>query len=403
MHTVDPETLGLSPARLRRLDAAMQALVDRGHFAGLVALIARRGAVAYLRRFGLADLEARRPMQPDTIFRIYSMTKPITSVALLMLYEEGLFQLNDPVSRFIPAFSDLRVYAGEGCEPVPLERPVTIRHLLTHTSGLSYPNPEGSPVERRMWQLTQERQKTLPEETLAEWLPRLLSLPLPYQPGTRFQYGYSTDVAGYLVELLSGLPFDAFLQQRIFEPLGMVDTGFWVPPARVDRLAAMYAHGGQGALELADPGPGGRYAQERRFFSGGGGLVSTPADYYRFAQMLLNEGELDGTRLLGRKTVELMTMNHLPPPPLPSSFGGDFYGEGYGFGLGVRVRLDVARGAHPGSLGEYGWAGYAGTDYWADPQEQMIGLFFPQLEPREEAPYPPALQFKTLAYQAVAD
>ena len=405
MQPTKPEDVGLSSSRLARIGPVMQGYVDEGKLAGLLALVARRGRVAHLQCFGLADLEAHTPMHPDTIFRIYSMSKPITSVAALMLYEEGRFQLHDPVSRFIPGFKEMQVFAGgtaEAPQLVPMEQEVTIRHLLTHTSGLVYPNPEGSPVERIMARSGQERQEASGQPTLAEFVSRLVKMPLVHQPGSAWHYGFSTDVLGRVVEVISGRAFDAFLQERIFGPLGMVDTAFWVPPEKLERFSAMYGPEDDGRLKLLDP-PAGEYAKPRRFHSGGGGLVSTAGDYLRFAQMLLNKGELDGVRLLGRKTVELMTMNHLPAALLPFGFGPEEKLRGQGFGLGVRVCMSVAETGIIGSVGDYGWGGLAGTDCWTDPQEELIGIVMPQFVSSPTVWYPYQEQFRVLAYQAIVD
>ncbi len=391
---------GLSPERLKRIAPAMQAYVDRGQVAGVLTLIARRGEIVHQECFGLADLEAKTPMRPDALFRIYSMSKPITCVAALMLWEEGAFALLDPVSQYLPEFKGMQVLGPNGLEP--LQREITVRDLFTHTSGLSYPNPEGSPAERLLWQATREAEATGGEPDLAEWLGRICRAPLTCQPGSRWQYGFSHDVLGRLVEVLSGQPFDRFLEERIFRPLGMADTGFYVPPAKLGRLTAMYSLDSQGQLHLEDP-PAGRWARPRRFLSGGGGLVSSTQDYLRFCQMLLNGGELDGVRLLGRKTIELMTQNHLPPPPLPSSFGGDENHPGYGYGLGVRVLVDVARSGLAGSVGEYGWAGAAETYFWNDPVEQMIGLVMLQFMGPEGYRLMLVERFRALAYQAIVD
>ncbi len=390
---------GLSLERLARIAPAMQAFVDRGQVAGVLTLVARRGEVAHEECFGLADLEAKAPMRPDTIFRIWSMSKPITCVAALMLWEEGAFALLDPVSQYLPEFKGMQVLGPSGLEP--LRREVTVRDLFTHTSGLSYPDPQGSPAERLLWQ-SGVAAEAAGGEDLAQWLARICCVPLNCQPGSRFQYGHSHDVLGRLIEVLSGQAFDVFLQERLFGPLGMADTGFHVPAAKAGRFSAQYALDAQGRLQLDDP-PAGRWARPRRFLGGGGDLVSSTRDYLRFCQMLLNMGELDGVRILGRKTVELMTLNHLPPPPLPSSFGGDQYDHGYGYGLGVRVLLDVARSGLPGSVGEYGWAGYAGTYFWIDPVEQMIGLVMPQIVVADGVPFGLAERFRALAYQAIMD
>jgi CubicO group peptidase (beta-lactamase class C family) len=403
MDTIVPENAGVSASGLDRIREAMQAYVDDGKLAGLITMLARRGQVFHFECLGMMDLEANKPMQADTIFRIYSMTKPITSVAVMMLFEEGHLQLKDPVSRFIPAFQDIRVFVNEtdaGLELADLEREVTIQDLLTHTSGLVYGDPEGSPVEVMVWQADRETEKVIPDETLAEWIPRLVRLPLAHQPGSQWHYGLSTDVLGYVVEVISGLAFDAFLDQRILGPLAMVDTGFYVPAEKIDRLAAMYGASEDGGLQLMDAPETSQYARPRRFLSGGGGLVSTAADYLRFAQMLLNGGELDGVRLLGQETVELMTMNHLPEPLMPIELGPlTPYLKGHGFGLGFAVVTDVAHCGLFGSEGAYSWGGAANTFFWVDPKEELIGLIMPQFTP--SAHYPLQREFQELAYQVI--
>lgn len=402
MQTTPPEAVGLSPERLARIDAAMQRHVDEGRVAGLAVAIARRGRLAYLRCFGLADREAARPIEPGTIYRIYSMSKPITVAGALILYEEGRFQLSDPVSDYIPCFKGLRVWVRDtpqGPEFAPAE-PVTIWHLMTHTSGLVYANPEGSTVERMVWESDCEVEKAIPEETLAEWAPRQARLPLAFQPGSRWCYGLSHDLLGYLIECVAGTALDVFLRERIFAPLGMVDTGFWVRPEHLGRLAALYTYGPDGALERIDPPREGDFTGPCRFLSGGSGLVSTVGDYLRFAQMLLNRGELDGVRLLSRKTVELMTTDNLPPG-VQMAFDGPV--PGYSYGLGVGVRTGVAAARTLGSAGEFGWSGRAGTEFWVDPQEEMVGLIMPQLTPLVPASQFLADDFRVLAYQAIAD
>ncbi len=400
--TVSPERVGLSPARLERLAPALHRYVDEGKVAGLLTLVARRGGIAHVQCYGERDREAHQPMTEDTIFRIYSMSKPITSLAVLMLYEEGRFLLTDPVAQYIPAFKDTPVFVREtdkGLETEPQARPMTILDLLRHTSGLSYPNPspEALPVERLMARSEELESKSMPEPTLEQFVEWLAGFPLCWQPGTRWQYGFSVDVLGRLVEIFSGRSFDAFLQERIFGPLGMVDTGFWVPPEKVSRFAAMYGPGEQGGLKLLDP-PGGEYAKPKRFLSGGGGLVSTAQDYWRFAQLLLDKGIFRGERLVSRKTVELMTTNHLPDAVLPT-----FGDPGMGFGLGVCVRMSLGGAAFLGSVGEYGWSGMASTHYRADPKEQMIELFMTQFVPTPEVSYPFHEQFRVLAQQAIDD
>jgi CubicO group peptidase (beta-lactamase class C family) len=398
MKTVEPEKVGCSPARLERIDRVMQRYVDQNKIAGILATMARRGQVVYSRCFGLMDVEAQKPMQLDTLFRIYSMTKPITSVAVMMLYEEGHFHLADPISRFIPGFEGVRVLVNateSGIELANLEREITIRHLLTHTSGLSYGFEEDDPVDRmiakRIWRVREQE----PDTTLEQMVRELARLPLAYQPGSAWRYSLATDVLGYLVQVVSGIPFDEFLKRRIFEPLGMVDTDFYVPQEKIGRFAANYGPGEEGGLQVIDAPATSSYAKPTACPSGGGGLVSTAPDYLRFAQMLLNGGELDGVRLLGRKTVELMTTNHLPDGLHP------FEDPGRGFGLGVSVLIDVATSQSLGSVGTYGWGGAANTGFLIDPQEELIGLLMLQFMP--SGTYPVWEDFAVLVYQSIVD
>ncbi|MFL7790885.1 MAG: serine hydrolase domain-containing protein, partial [Anaerolineae bacterium] len=330
----------------------------------------------------------------------YSMSKPITSVAAMMLYEEGQFQLNTPVSEFIPGFKDTKVFVREtesGLELADMEQEMTIHHLLTHTSGLSYGFHEDVPVDA----LYREARQNLGEgATLEKMVEALSALPLAFQPGQGWRYSFSTDVLGYVVQAVSGQPLDVFLQQRIFEPLGMVDTGFYVPAVKIDRFAALYGKSEEGELELTEAPATGKYAKPPAFLSGGGGLASTVHDYVRFAQMLLNRGQLDAACLLGRKTVELMMMNHLPEALLPFAVNpGEPPAWGYGFGLGGKVMMDPARAGILGSRGEYSWSGAASTGFWMDPQEEVIGLVMAQL-----MPYQPLVNvLRVLVYQALVD
>ena len=371
MDTVTPEEVGFSASRLSRIGTWMQGYIDQNKLAGTIAVVARRGQVAYLERFGMMDLEAAKPMQFDTIFRIYSMTKPITSVALMMLYEEGRFQLHDPVSKFIPEFADVKVFAGaseEGFGVTELEREITIWHLLTHTAGLTYDFFEDSPVDAMYREAEIFSPLGVLQVPLQEMIQRLVKLPLTHQPGTAWRYSMATDVLGYLIEVISGMSLDVFFEDKILKPLGMEDTGFYVPEAKLDRFAAMYgpstgpstplrtgsgqASTENGGIELLDASATSPYSKPTRFLSGGVGLVSSASDYMRFAQMLLNGGELDGTRLLGRKTVELMTMNHLPDELMPIQVPPHTL-HGCGFGLGFRVLVHAAQAGRLGSEGEY--------------------------------------------------
>jgi CubicO group peptidase (beta-lactamase class C family) len=410
-----PEEVGMSSQRLEWIKPAMQSYIDKKQIAGISTMIARKGKVVHFEQFGQMDMEANLPMSTDAIFRIYSMTKPIICTALMTLYEQGRFQLSDPVAKFIPGFGALKVLesdsAGEPIE-VDLVYPVTIRHLLTHTSGLTYDFLEDSPVCEmyRQVQLMNDAERTL-EELVTE----IVRLPLAYQPGTRWMYSFAIDVVAYLIEVISGMALDQFLKERLFTPLGMVDTGFYEPPEKRDRIAVMYGlpdiaaqdmtfsklleaweSGFNERIDVSQTNPA---TKPSGFARGGHGLFSTTWDYMRFAQMLLNRGELDGTRILGRKTVELMHMNYLPADLLPYKVV-EPPAYGYGFGLGSRVLLNVAESEKPGSVGEFGWSGAANTYYWVDPQEEIVGLLMAQSMIQFEMP---ELDLQVLTYQALID
>ncbi len=398
MKSIIPEQVGLSSSRLERIRSVVEQAVKEGKFAGISTLVARRGEVAHLACVGVMDKETGQPMQEDTLFRIHSMTKPVTSLALLMLYEEGRVRLSDPVSRFIPAFKELKVYRYSlpldmdlGC----VQREVTVRDLLTHTAGLTYGYADSSPVDA----LYQQVDILRPDRSLKEFVDELVHLPLVFQPGTAWRYSVATDVVGYLVELIAGMSLDQFFAERIFQPLGMIDTGFVVPPEKVDRLSTEYELKPDGRLEIVDRPPVSAYVKPRHFLSGGGGLISSLSDYLRFAQMLLNMGELDGVRLVSRKTVELMMTNHLPPELLP--FGVEKPKHGWGFGLGVSVLMDLAQHGAIGSVGMYGWDGAANTRFWVDPAEQLIGILMTQSMPVFHSQL--LEDFQVLVYQAIAD
>jgi CubicO group peptidase (beta-lactamase class C family) len=372
----------------------MKRAVDEGRVAGVVTLVARKGKTTHYESFGHLDREKQTPMPKDAIFRIASMSKAITTVAAMMLVEEGAVLLDDPVGKFIPAFKQTMVAGppASGSEPtaVPAKRAITIRQLMTHTSGISY---GAGPLEGQykaanvhMWYFADK------DEPIGVTMERLASLPFDAQPGERYVYGFSTDILGVVVEKASGLSLDEFFRTRIFEPLKMVDSSFYVPPAKVSRFATVYASGSTGLTRAPDPGRGqGDYvAGPRKSFSGGAGVVSTASDYARFLQMLLNGGELDGVRLLGPKSVELMTSNHV----------GNLYQDGrFGFGLGFEVVEHVGRSGRPGSVGEFSWGGAYHTKFWVDPVEQVVAVFMTQLLP---APGP-ALQdqFRVLVNQAI--
>jgi CubicO group peptidase (beta-lactamase class C family) len=375
-----PEDVGFSSARLRRIGATMRRFVDEGKIAGAVTLVARHAKVAHFEATGLIDQEARRPMERDAIFRIASMTKPITCTAALMLFEEGQFLLDDPIADFLPEFAQTKVFVREtaqGVELADLERPITIRHLLMHTSGLTYDFYPEDPVSRRY----AREQIWRPGESLADKVKRFAALPLVHQPGADWTYGVSHDVLGRLVEVISGQPFEVYLQQRIFAPLEMTDTGFYVPPQHLSRLGPIYTPDGRGGLQRDEEQRD--HSKPPAYPSPGGGLVSTAADYARFCQMLLNGGALGSTRLLGRKTVGLMTANHWTgaASPFPPDWAGTIMLGGYGFGLGVRSLVDVAQSGVPSSVGEYGWVGAYSTYFWIDPREQLYGVLMVQLSP----------------------
>ena len=415
--TAEPEDVGLSSERLERVTDAIEADVKSGAIPGAVAMIARDGKIAYFEARGKADTESGAVMKKDTIFRIYSMSKPITSVALMMLFEEGKFKLKDPVSKFIPELGDMKVLVekedideggafnipeldeekapGPAVDSdtyftVPTKRDMTVQDLLRHTAGFTYGFFGNTSVDKlylRSGILSRDRDVT-------DMVDRLSKIPLQYQPGTRWHYSVSVDVQGRLIEVLSGMGFDEFLEERIFNPLKMVDTGFYVPDNKLDRFAQMYAPGGDDGLRIADARMSRNFTNNPTMHSGGGGMVSTATDYMRFCQMMLNGGVLDGERILSRKTVELMTIDHLGDVPERDVFGG------YGFGLGFAVATDLARTGMPTSVGEYRWGGAAGTRFWIDPKEKLIGVYMVQIIPH---PFSFGEDFKIFTYQSIAD
>jgi CubicO group peptidase (beta-lactamase class C family) len=402
---VRPEEVGLSSERLARIDRhLLENYVDKKKIAGALTLVARKGQVAYLSPVGMMDRERGKPMRDDTIFRIYSMTKPITSVALMTLYEEGRFMLGDPVHKLIPEWRDLEVYVA-GVYPDFMtercERSMTIRDLMCHMSGLTYGFMMRSNVDHAYRKL--DVGGAAAEGSLRDMIEKLATLPLEFSPGTRWNYSVSTDVLGYLVEVLSGVRFDDYLREKIFEPLGMVDTGFTVPAEKVERFAANYERRPDKTVVLEDDPADSRYTRPRSFLSGGGGLVSTAEDYQRFCQMLLNGGELDGHRILGRKTIELMTMNHLPEGKNLADLSIGLYSEtnmeGVGFGLGFSVCLDPAQSQMIDSAGEYAWGGAASTAFWIDPRENLVVIFLTQLMPSNTFNF--RGQLKALTYSAL--
>lgn len=398
-----PEDVGLSGDKLAQVDRWMDRLVADGKLPGLSVTVTRRGRVAYTRCTGQSDLARGTPMAADTLVRIYSMTKPLTSVAIMMLYEEGRFQLDDPISRFLPYFANQRVFAGGNrgkMDTVPAARDITFRDLLTHTSGLTYGFMQATLVDAAYRDNGVDFQTA--DATLGEVVERAAALPLLAQPGAEWNYSIATDVLGHLVAVISGQSFDSFLQERVICPLGMTDTSFVVPPEKLSRFAANYVPGADGLALLDDPATS-RFLLPGKICSGGGGLVSTVGDYLRFCQMMLNKGALEGTRLLGRKTVELMTSNHLRGDMAAMGqprFSESSY-EGVGFGLGFSVMLDPARAQVLGTAGEYAWGGAASTAFWIDPAEEMSVVLLTQLTP--SSTHPIRRELRVLTYQAIID
>jgi len=402
--TTRPEDVGLATPALARIGGWAQRLVDDGKLPGAITLVARRGRVAHLHVCGQADVARGVPMAADTIFRIYSMTKPLTTTAMMMLYEEGRFQLDDPIRRFLPCFADMRVYAGGSrgkIDSVPAERDITFRDLMTHTAGLTYGFMEAHPVDALYRARGVDFQTS--DATLGEVVARAAALPLIAQPGRAWNYSIATDVLGHLVAVISGQSFERFLQDRVLGPLGMADTGFHVPAEKLPRFAANYTTGADGRLVQVDDPRNSVFGAPRKIASGGGGLCSTLADYLRFCRMMLGGGALDGVRLLGRKTVELMTSNHLGGDM--ADLGTPRFSEstyaGIGFGLGFSVMLDPAKAQIVGTPGEYAWGGAASTAFWIDPGEQMIVILLTQLSP--SSTWPLRRELRVLSYAAVVD
>jgi CubicO group peptidase (beta-lactamase class C family) len=398
-----PESLGISSERLARLRAAMQRYVAEGRAAGIVTLVARNGRVVHHEAFGKADLEAGRPMAKDSIFRIASQTKAITSTAVMMLVEEGRIGLGDPVSRYLPAFASTTVavappagaVAGSPVSAVPARRPITIRDLLTHTAGIGY----GEGLAAAQWKQAGIQGWYFADrsEPVSAVVERMAALPMEAQPGEKYVYGYATDVLGVVVEKVAGQTLAEFFDERITGPLGMKDTRFYLDPAQRDRLAAVYALG-DGRIERAADGSDGQghyVSGPRVAFSGGAGLLSTAADYARFLELMRQGGALDGTRLLSPAAVKLMTVNHTGP----------LFGErgpadaGKGFGLGFDVWLDLGRIGRLGSEGAFGWGGAYHTTYWVDPQEKLVAVLMTQLLPARGSDLHD--RFRTLVYQSI--
>jgi len=388
------EGKGFSPQRLEKMHAVVQRYIDEGKHAGAISMIVRDGNIVDWQTYGYRDLEAKAPMEKDTIVRIYSMSKIITSVAVLMLHEEGRFKLNDPVASYIPELKDMKVFKGGTADKpdlVDAKSPITIKHLLTHTAGFTYGSTNNA-VET-----LNERADLWNAPTFKEFISRVAKLPLAHQPGEAFRYGINTDVLGYLVEVVSGQKFEDYLEQRLFRPLGMRDTAFYVPEEKRSRLAKIYEAGPDGKLRPAKPILDSYHGSGQGFPSGGGGLYSTIGDYARFGQMLLNGGRLEDHQILGRKTVELMMVNHLNHLERQTHIWSD----SDGFGLGGAVRIDLAKGNSLGSEGQFGWTGAATTYFNLDPREYTLALLFVQHFPHDQ--HGIFWKFSTLFYQSLVD
>jgi CubicO group peptidase (beta-lactamase class C family) len=409
----DPAEVGLDPARLQRLDRRLARWVDDGQLPGFLVTVARHGRLVHVGKRGLRDVEQGLPVEDATRWRIFSMTKPVTSVAAMMLYEEGAFELSDPIAKWLPEFAETRVYvAGSAMKPVtaPQVEPIRVRHLLTHTSGLTYGFHHAHPVDT-MYRAAGHEWSTPPGADSAEVCRQWAAIPLVFQPGSEWNYGVSTDVLGRLVEVLSGQPLDEFFEQRIFAPLGMRDTSFGLRPGDdPDSLARLY-----GAVPGQPGGPATGYAfleafdaaarTKPAFLSGGGGLVSTAADYLRFVELLRRGGSYDGGRLLGSRTIAYMVRNHLPGNQDLETFGRPLFAEtplrGVGFGLGFSMVIDPVRYAVVANAGDYSWGGAASTAFYVDPVEDVTVSFYTQLMPSSTLPIRNHL--RQLVNQALVD
>jgi CubicO group peptidase (beta-lactamase class C family) len=401
-----PESLGFDARRLARVKPKMQAYVDSGNFSGITTLLARRGKIVHFDHTGVRDQASQEPLDSSTIFRIYSMTKPVVCTALMTLYEEARFHLFDPLAKYLPAFAKVKVWNGDGQPLVDPVRPILIRDLFTHTAGLTYNFLEDTPVGKMYLDAGLLSNS---EASLESVITELSRLPLAFQPGSRWHYSMSIDVLAHLIEVLSGRPLQDFLKERLFSPLGMSDTGFSVASQNRSRVAAMYGHpdiathqfteivtSPTGPVDVSKTYPA---DNTTTFARGGHGLFSTAADYLRFAQMLLNRGQCDGERIISPAIADLMHSNHLPPNLMPYSIA-ILPMPGYGFGLGSRVLMDPAASGLPGSAGEFGWAGAANTYFWVDPKLELVGIFMTQhmisIEPAQR-------DFQVLAYQALVE
>ena len=407
--TAAPHEVGLLAERLERISSVTQGFIDEGQLAGAVTLVARRGKVAHFEAYGAMDIEAGKPMQKDTIFRIYSMTKPVAAVGVMMLCEEGKLTLDAPAARYLPELGGLEVAQDADADvfaPVKAEREMTVQDLMQHTAGLpgaARYMAGTSAADKRYRKAGLDR---LHECNLKELAQRLGKIPLLYQPGTKWHYSIAADVLGRLIEVASGQPFDQFLAERIFQPLGMADTGFYVPSDKIDRLAGMYGPKPTGGLQTIDAPEGGTghisktsFIKKPRFLSAGGGLVSTGADFARFCLMLLGKGTLNGKRLMGRESVELMTRNHLPQHLIPLDKKPEDRYSGLGFGLGVSVRVQQTEWVPVSQIGEYGWIGGTSTEFWISPRDELVAITLAQHIPFSALSH----TLKPLVYAAIVE
>ena len=415
LEIANPESIGLSAERLDRLTVWLNRQVN-GRVAGASVLIGRRQQVGYFESAGVADVESGEPFTKDSVVRIYSMTKPVVTAAAMMLYEEGCFQLDDPIDEYLPEFSDMQVWTGgDITNTVAADSPILVRHIMSHTSGLTYGFMQVNAVDKEY--RNRKIEGNSPHENLEAWVKDLAEVPLICQPGAEWNYSVSTDVLGRLVEVWSGMPLDQCLLQKVFEPLSMSDTGFMVKTENRERLVSLYQPevgaglGGVGqvpqserkGLKLMETGSDSRLHNEARILSGGGGLVSTMADYSRFCQMMLNGGELEGNRVLSPTTIQHMRTNHLPENKDMAQMGQPVWSEtsydGIGFGLGFAVVLDPVKASIVASKGEHHWGGAASTFFWLDPELDLWAIFLTQLLP--SSTYPIRRELRTLVNQAV--
>ncbi|MES9525546.1 serine hydrolase domain-containing protein [Streptomyces capoamus] len=400
---VEPERAGLDAGALERLDRHFAGHVDAGRLPGFLVSVARGGRVAHLTTYGLRDVAAGLPVEADTLWRIYSMTKPVTAVAVLLLAEEGRLSLDDPLERHLPAFADPRVHvggSGPGVRTRPAAGPILVRHLLTHTAGLTFGFYHRHPVDA-LYREAGLEYSVPPDKDLAETVGLYARLPLQFDPGTQWNYSVASNVLGRVVEVVSGQPLDTFFAERILRPLGMADTGFHLGPGQAPRLAELYGETDTGGIE---PVPGLPVHGRPRFLSGSGGLVSSAHDFHRFMELLRRGGELDGVRLLAPRTLALMTRNQLPGGATIASFGAPVHREpgndGLGFGFNVSVVTDPARTLAPSHLGTYGWTGVATTAFWVDPVHDLTVQFMTQVRPKRLKVFP---ELRRLVHEAVTD